>query len=232
LVEWRKGVRESRAKQVLQPAVVLADYMKGCSVEDLHFLLNFDKLQEWIYSLDLHAKRLTVGDSDLPWPVKFVLARFNRKHIFANGTLPDEQLVCDSVSQFARRMKWRWHFQGSEWSGPLWKFGVRTPPYNGVADSAVCAFLAKLEAEVLTATRRSLRIAKENRHVWKNQYPLISWSLKWMSSQACTVLPNDKEPGYTVVSVEDVLSIHQSILSKSCYVEVDPDLWVEGTMLK
>jgi hypothetical protein len=53
-----------------------------------------------------------------------------------------------------------------------------------------------------------------------------------MSSQACTVLPNDKEPGYTVVSVEDVLSIHQSILSKSCYVEVDPDLWVEGTMLK
>ena len=167
LVEWRKGVRESRAKQVLQPAVVLADYMKGCSVEDLHFLLNFDKLQEWIYSLDLHAKRLTVGDSDLPWPVKFVLARFNRKHIFANGTLPDEQLVCDSASQFARRMKWRWHFQGSECSGPLWKFGVRTPPYNGVADSAVCAFLAQLEAEVLTATRRSLRIAKENRHVWK-----------------------------------------------------------------
>ena len=101
-------------------------------------------------------KRLTVGDSDLPWPVKFALARFNRKHIFANGTLPDEQLVCDYVSQFARRMKWRWHIQGSECSGPLWKFGVRTPPYNGVADSAVCAFLAKLEAEVLTATLMKL----------------------------------------------------------------------------
>ena len=66
----------------------------------------------------------------------------------------------------------------------------------------------------------------------QNQYPLIAWSLKWMSSQACTVLPKDKEPGYTVVSVEDVLSIHQHTLSKYCYVEVDPDLWVEGTMLK
>ena len=40
-----------------------------------------------------------------------------------------------------------------------------------MADSAVCAFLAKLEAEVLTATRRSLRIAKENRHVWKKSVP-------------------------------------------------------------
>jgi len=66
----------------------------------------------------------------------------------------------------------------------------------------------------------------------QNQYPLIAWSLKWMSSQACTVMPNDKEPGYTLVSVPYVLSFHQSILSKSCYVEVDPDLWVEETMLK
>ena len=68
--------------------------------------------------------------------------------------------------------------------------------------------------------------------MFRNKYPLIAWSLKLVSSPACTVLPNDKEPGYTVVSVQDVLSIHQSIFSKSCYVEVDPDLWVEGTMLK
>ncbi len=125
-------------KQGLQPAVVLADYMKGCSVEDLHFLLNLDKLQEWIYSLDLRDRRLTVGNSDIPWPVKFVLARFNRNRIFANGTLPDEQLVCDSVSNFARRMKWRWHSQGSERSGPMWKFGFRTPPHTTVLQIELC----------------------------------------------------------------------------------------------
>ncbi len=106
--------------------------------------------------------------------MKFVLARFKRKHIFANGTLPDEQLVCDSVSQFARHMKWRWHFQGSERSSPMWKSGVRTPPPPPTTvfqNSAVCAFLAKLEADVLSATRRSLRIATENRHVWTKSVP-------------------------------------------------------------
>ncbi|MFM7984760.1 MAG: hypothetical protein ACKPKO_36105, partial [Candidatus Fonsibacter sp.] len=89
-----------------------------------------------------------------------------------------------------------------------------------------------MERDMLQATRRSLRIAKAKRLEWKNQYPLITWSLKWMASHSCSVLPNDKEPGFTVASKLDVLTIHQQILSRPCYEEVDPDLWIEAVMLK
>jgi hypothetical protein len=100
LVKWKaEGKIRMRAEQH-QPEQILAELMKGCSIEDLYFLLNFDQLQDCVYKLDLLAKKVIVGASELPWPVKFVLSRFNRKHVFANGTLLDEQAVCRDVAQF------------------------------------------------------------------------------------------------------------------------------------
>ena len=53
-----------------------------------------------------------------------------------------------------------------------------------------------------------------------------------MASHSFSVLPNDKEPGFTVASAQDVLTIHQQILARPCSEEVDPDLWIEAVMLK
>ena len=107
-----------------RPEQIWAEFMKGCSIEDLYFLLDFDQLQECVYKLYLLAKKVNVGASELPWPL--------------------------------------------------------------------CAFLAKFESDMLQATRRLLRIAKAKRGEWKNQYPLITWSLTLRASHSCSVLPNDK----------------------------------------
>ena len=53
-----------------------------------------------------------------------------------------------------------------------------------------------------------------------------------MASHSCSVLPNDTEPSFTVASMQDVLTIHEQIISRPCYEEVDPDLWIETVMLK
>ena len=45
--------------------------MEGCSIEDEYVLLHVDKIREWVYKVDLLGRRLVVGDSDLPWLVKF-----------------------------------------------------------------------------------------------------------------------------------------------------------------
>jgi len=121
LEKWKGSLKAKRSAERVSPHVVLGEYMAGCSIEDLHFLLNFDQLEENIYHLNLEEKSLTVKDQNLPWPVRFVLSRFNRKHIFSTGKLPFVHDLSMSVSNFVQKMRWRWSFQGAEREKPFWK---------------------------------------------------------------------------------------------------------------
>lgn len=109
---WNSG-KELKAERVakrVSPRHVLGEFMAGCSLEDLHFLLSFNQLEENIYHLDMVNQSLVIKDQHLPWPVRFVLARFNRKHIFSAGGLPCEQEVARCVNELVQNTKWLWNF--------------------------------------------------------------------------------------------------------------------------
>ena len=195
---WENKLKAERVAKRFSPGHVLGEFMAGCSIEDLDFLLNFDQLEENIYHLNMDSQSLVIKDQDLPWPVRFVLARFNRKHIFSSGRLPCEQEVARCVNGFVQKMKWRWNIQGEERPKPIWKSSMPTPRFDGIADSALCAFLVQLERRVSIAVRRSIRASKLVVESWKNQFPLVTWSLQWMRRHGCRVIPNDKESGCTV----------------------------------
>lgn len=166
---WNSG-KELKAERVakrVSPRHVLGEFMAGCSLEDLHFLLSFHQLEENIYHLDMVNQSLVIKDQHLPWPVRFVLARFNRKHISQLAAyLVNRKLLGVSMNLFKIRSGFG-TFQGDERPKPIWKSSMPTPRFDGIADSALCAFLVHLERRVAIAVKRSIRSSKLVEDSWK-----------------------------------------------------------------
>jgi hypothetical protein len=80
--------------------------MRGASITDLQWMLNFDVLMNKVYYYD-HVGMSAVPVSmmskgSIPWPVVWLVARYHKRHVFASKRLPLLGTVRDSINNFEK----------------------------------------------------------------------------------------------------------------------------------
>ena len=86
--------------------------MKGASVQDWLWIHRFAELRKlvYLYLPELKSCVCPSGDYDIPWPIIFLLGRYNRKHLFMSRAVPKLQPIFESLREFENKMRWRWYF--------------------------------------------------------------------------------------------------------------------------
>ena len=77
-----------------------------------HLMLQLDHGAVGVYCYD-DEERKVEQNSAVQWHVIFLLACYNRKHIFVGKSLPKFEVVNDAFKEFANRLRWRHFLQGS-----------------------------------------------------------------------------------------------------------------------
>ena len=89
---WKKCQRADRAdKDVAR----LEELMRGSPGIEWEKLATFNSFTSHVYLYDLGSRSIQ-SSCGLPWPIRWLLGRFSRKHVFQNRQLPCmENLVSD-----------------------------------------------------------------------------------------------------------------------------------------
>lgn len=108
-----------------------------------------------------------------------------------------------------------------------------TPRCNETLVPEIEAWLAGLQSALLSAMDKGLRKAKyftpEAR--WCNHPALTTWAWKFMKERNWTALPNDKEPGFTIVKKDELKKMILEKFESEKYEEVST-LSTSLTMMK
>ena len=105
----RKGKRERRQRKRITSAVNrrFTSLVQGATETDLCLLLDESSWRNDVYNYDHEAKRCVACES-VPWPVAWVLGRFNLKHRHLNKP-PSAESVRECCVDLERKVLWRWH---------------------------------------------------------------------------------------------------------------------------
>ena len=198
--------------------------MKFATVEDWNFMLNFNRLHAHLYMLS--DGKLEPANKHVPWPVVWLLARFNRKHAFISNTPPDIDALKKSLHCFKNKVLWQHYFKAQRETlaecEAFYKFpGLPVANFPFVQPPALKGWLAHLSADITEAATASIRRSRMAR--CSNILGITKLGFSIMRKKKWVAIINDKETGYTLMSESDVYDIHTSILSSSCYREVPSD---------
>ena len=79
--------------------------MRGASLEDWCFLAGFGKLRENLNVYNHDTRSVVVAGDIVPWPVTWVLARYNRKHRWCFSSRPDCGVARTALASFESKVK-------------------------------------------------------------------------------------------------------------------------------
>jgi len=195
------------------------EMLRGASFEDVVVLHDVGRLaasvREFVFeSASLRSVRV-------PWPVVWLLTRFNRKHILCTGALPRDESFGDDLLQFERKVRWRYTFRNSEALHSRWRLRCPTPHCSTIIPAPLSRWLAEFRS-LLVGRYRTARRAHASRVVRGNLPPLFFWALRILRRLRYTVCPYDKEAGVCLIRFEDLHRVHTQVLASQAYEEVPP----------
>lgn len=116
------------------------ELLEGSTACDIWWLQNFHLLEQKVSVYDPFTKSIYHPQAyNVPWPIVWILARYNRKHIWATKKLPGADWIVQDIRQFVDAVKWRWVFRNSRTPKPGVYFKLHTP-CNVPVDGAVQFF--------------------------------------------------------------------------------------------
>ena len=159
-------------------------------------------------------------DSNIPWPILWVLSRYSRKHIMISNKLPDLGSYHNDVTQFINRMKWNMgspkQNRGKASEKPKrYPIPMCTQPVG----PALECWLNHVANAVIGAIRIARNMHRFNRG-FSNMNGITILGLKMLRKSNWVAVPNDKDSGYTLEEMNDVIAIHGDILKKKEYKEI------------
>ena len=194
--------------------------LDGLDRQDLHFLLHLDSFPEVrAYNDDL--RMLIQVDEFVPWPVKWLLARFHKKHSFVGRQMLAQDKVQGALRQWRRKMEWRWwHSQNSTHDdSPLRISGVKTPHCDKMIPCEIRGWLHDVERQIWMGVKMSRSAARRGRK-FSNLPEMVRWAFRLMRDRAWQAFPLDKEPGVVLVTRDVADRVHQRTLEGPCYIRV------------
>ena len=82
--------------------------MKGANEDDWNFLANFER-DDYTRIYD-HKIRSVYNAASLPWTWRYILTRFNRKHILCGRSLPCADRARKCLDELCWKIEWKHHF--------------------------------------------------------------------------------------------------------------------------
>ena len=201
--------------------------MKGANEEDWNFLANFER-DDYTRIYD-HKIRSVYNAESLLWTWRYILTRFNRKHILCGRSLPCADRARKCLDELCWKIEWKHHFL--EKVSETLPFRVpyqRTAVFNQLPCPSLRSWLHRLKSAVFSVLQEDRSRGKSSTaHV--NTFPMIRWVLRRMRDGGWTLLPNDKEPGFCFIRHSETKDIAISSLVPGSYEESHfLDLWLPG----
>ena len=236
LRRWAKRTRKRRHKEQQQRQCegdltsLFVQMLQGLNMQDLRLLYSLDELSCGQRGYNAEDGSLCEISEYLPWPVRWLLCRFNRKHNHVGSCLPKLDAMHASIAQFENKMMWRWWHENQKErldtdDGILKDLrlkDVSTPRCVKLVPPEVKATLHQIREAVLRACKTSRSQARGRR--WSNISPLTKWALQLMRKHGWRALPLDKEPGMCLIRRDLVAGAHETILRGPACEEVCEDL--------
>ena len=139
--EWRQSKEGS--KVTFTDVECLFKLMKGANEEDWKILANFER--------DDHKIRSVYNAESLPWTWRYILTRFNRKHILCGRSLPCADRARKCLDELCWKIEWKHHFLGkvSE-TLPFRVPHQRTAVFNQLPCPSLRSWLHRLKSAVFS----------------------------------------------------------------------------------
>ena len=193
---------------------------------DWWWFIDFARLREQVYVYDHTSHSVyTPGGGEVEWPIIWILARYHKKHILCNKSLPRIDHVVRDLKEWGNRFKWRWYHRASAGSKPSITIRYRESP--------ACEHLLAPEVEwmvrnmkdcVLSECRKAISRARYDRS-YANILPLTSFGLRLLRRSGLKAIPNDTDGGYALETKAEHREVHAEILNSGVYEEF-PDFMV------
>ena len=125
--KWRQS-KERSTLTFTDEERLLMKLMKGANEEDWNFLVNFER-DDYTRIYD-HGTKSVYEAVSLPWTWRFILTRFNRKHILCDRSLPRAGRARRCLDELGWKVEWKHHFQ--KHASEMLPFSSALPTYCSV----------------------------------------------------------------------------------------------------
>jgi hypothetical protein len=195
--------------------------MHGASTEEWLALRSIDDDFAAIYVYDHESRTAwSATSSEVPFFVSFTLSR-HKKYRFCNRSIPDIQAVNDATLSFANRLQWRQALATQARSRHAGMLSVpsliATPPCEGCPPE-LKAWTSWLRTTIAATCRKTA--SKYGGKVGVNRLLIDKVAVKWLRDCGYVALPTDKDGAFCLVSRDVVASLHQEVLQREVYEQV------------
>ena len=125
---------------------------------------------------------------------------------------------------FENKFKWRLHFRACAYQRPsmlVKPAGHITPSCLVLVDPALTRWLGECRCRVIVACKKAFSKAR-NAPVHCNVHAVAPWARRLMDRFGLALLPNDKDPGFSLMHRSVLEDLHSEMLQNNVYNEVSP----------
>jgi hypothetical protein len=197
----------------------------GLDARETNWLLS-DEPRNSVFVYNHSDKSVTRAGFEIPWPVLFLLGFRHRKHRYIGARLPDVCGIVDAVGQAIDKLKWRAFFANTS-DKPFvraMQYRRRISHFSGISSPEVSGLCFQLRSAIYEATSTALSKARSMRSsAWSNVLPIEKAARDWLAISDWCAVPTDKDGGFCLVALRDLISVQSALLSGPWYRPVEVD---------
>ena len=181
-----------------------------------------ESVQNHLCVYDFKNKRCLPINNIIPWPLAWLLCSYNPKHIFIDSRKPSLDLVRQETIHLVNRLK---HLQSRPAQSDTpsfvrYKRPFPTPPCRRMCSPDIEGWARKFRGQMIAKAKSVVKHAYVP--MSSNIFPLLKIALRQLRHMAYIALPNDKGPGFALVTVSDFNAIEEQVMSRTSYLPVRP----------
>ena len=200
---------------------MLSNLLSGLSACELCWLLS-EKLTKSVYIFDAGSASVTYATcKDVPWPVLFHLGFRHRKHRFISNSDPKMRHMVSATTDALNRIRWRAFFKDSpdQRGFPLKRLRRGVVPFTLMSPPEVEYICGRVRVAISSSALSAISATRGKKRTWSNILPIDKFAHDWLRRSTFTAVPNDKEPGFTLVSLDDMKRAQLEMLQSEWYFE-------------
>ena len=226
-------MREQRRRSNSAGGRFIERLFRGLDEAELCWLLS-SKINSCVSIYSIETQSVSFATTDvIPWPVLFLLGYRNKKHSFFTGAAPKISQVSSAVVDAVHKLKWRHHFaslgEDSKLLPKALRYKRKTCAFTLQCKSPDLNMLCKeLQKVVHCSAARSIAKMRGRPRRHGNTLPIEKAAHEWIRCSNWAPVPSDKNGGYVLVNIAELVVAQRTLLAGPWYRPVaplSPQMW-------